>query len=64
MTTAPNLPPPCPDEIIGEHASPLSMLDKDEWRDVYIRFKPNASEAEYDRAWDEFQEAKRMRGMH
>lgn len=46
-----------------EHAK-LNEFDKDEWRDIYFHFKPNATEADYDKAWAEFVEEKRKRSMH
>lgn len=37
------------------------LLDKSEWFDVYRTFRPDATQEEYDLAWDEFQTAKEKR---
>lgn len=46
----------------------LDEFDKDEWYEVYKQFKPQASQEEYDRDWDEFQKRKaeheRQKGLH
>lgn len=36
----------------------LDSLTKDEWRDVYRLFKPEASEQDYELDWLEFQRFK------
>ena len=41
----------------------LNELDKQEWWDVYRQFRPDATEAEFDTAWNDFQKEKAKRSM-
>lgn len=41
----------------------LNEFDKEEWRSVMRRARPEITEAEYDEAWAEFAEMKRRKEM-
>lgn len=53
---------------MDDHDVRLFEFSKDEWRDIYFRFKPHATELEYDRDWDEMMAKKEERllqkGLH
>ncbi|CAN5361825.1 hypothetical protein BH09PSE4_BH09PSE4_17160 [soil metagenome] len=48
----------------SEPAARLDGYDRDEWREVARRLRPDWSDAEFDRAWVEFVAMKRRRAMH
>jgi hypothetical protein len=41
----------------------LTTFDKQEWWDVYREFKPDATELDFEAAWERFQVAKKQRGL-
>jgi hypothetical protein len=47
--------------VSREQTSRLDEFDKNEWRDVARRLKPDMTDAQFDEAWDEFQADKRRR---
>jgi hypothetical protein len=44
-----------------DHGASLNELDRDEWRDVARRLRPDWTEAQFDKAWAEFQRDKSLR---
>lgn len=38
----------------------LNCWTKEEWSDVVFQLQPGLSQEEYDKMWDEFQDAKRQ----
>ena len=46
------------------HGARLDEFDKNEWRDVARRLRPDWTDDDFDEAWDEFVELKRRANEH
>jgi hypothetical protein len=49
---------------MDEPSTCLNEFDKEEWRLVARQFRPDWSDEDFDEAWAEFAEMKRLKGMH
>ena len=43
--------------------SRLDEYDRNEWRDIMRRLRPDMADADFDRAWDEFQRLKAQKAL-
>lgn len=41
----------------------LNLLDKDEWREVCRKMRPDWTDEQFEEKWNEFQEIKRNKGL-
>lgn len=48
---------------INGHPVLLNEFDKDEWRTIAMRLRPDWTEEEFEAAWAEFVAMKRSKGM-
>ncbi len=49
---------------LGENATPLNELNRDEWMDVLRLLRPDWDEDDIERVWADFESEKHRRSLH